>query len=294
MLRYDDLSNDLGPLWSHQSCPDCIIATRGYDFREGHLLTKVLEDNLNDFDDGDVARLIQFRHERLGDEFPDENGGTTRHRLLGFSVELSDETASAQTVIEEFAAALPDTPPIFHAVKFEDPILQVELFQRATEIYALEMKLRRALSLIYLHAYQTGDSFDLLRDEAVQPVAKERPTAEQMRAAAENQFFHLTFGQYVGLNQRPDIKISAMLEVIRTAAQYESFRSEILRSPVAYEDDAVLLAGLKERMDAIERMRNCVAHNRHPPRSVTENYLNARPLLNQLLDDYMGRWQTQT
>jgi hypothetical protein len=24
MLRYDDLSNDLGPLWSHQSCPDCI------------------------------------------------------------------------------------------------------------------------------------------------------------------------------------------------------------------------------------------------------------------------------
>src|SRR6266404_4101040 len=35
MLRYDDLSNDLGPLWSHQSCPDCIIATRGYDFREG-------------------------------------------------------------------------------------------------------------------------------------------------------------------------------------------------------------------------------------------------------------------
>jgi hypothetical protein len=35
MLRCDDLSNDLGPLWSHQSCPDCIIATRGYDFREG-------------------------------------------------------------------------------------------------------------------------------------------------------------------------------------------------------------------------------------------------------------------
>jgi hypothetical protein len=37
MLRYDDLSNDLGPLWSHQSCPDCIIATRGYDFREGQV-----------------------------------------------------------------------------------------------------------------------------------------------------------------------------------------------------------------------------------------------------------------
>src|SRR5262249_43492636 len=39
MLHYDDLSNDLEPLWSHQSCPDCIIATRGYDFREGQALT---------------------------------------------------------------------------------------------------------------------------------------------------------------------------------------------------------------------------------------------------------------
>src|SRR5437660_2146626 len=35
MRRYDDPYNDLGPSSPHQSCPDCIIATRGYDFREG-------------------------------------------------------------------------------------------------------------------------------------------------------------------------------------------------------------------------------------------------------------------
>src|SRR5258708_19861626 len=33
--RYDGTSSDLGPSSPHQSCPDCIIATRGYDFREG-------------------------------------------------------------------------------------------------------------------------------------------------------------------------------------------------------------------------------------------------------------------
>src|SRR6266478_8339984 len=44
--RYDGTSSDLGPSSSpHQSCPDCIIATRGYDFREGqgfllHLRTR--------------------------------------------------------------------------------------------------------------------------------------------------------------------------------------------------------------------------------------------------------------
>ena len=51
------------------------------------------------------------------------------------------------------------------------------------------------------------------------------------------------------------------------------------------------LKALKERTDAIERMRNCVAHNRRPTKSVSENYLNARPLLNQMLDEYLARWQ---
>ena len=39
MRRYDDLYNDLGPSSPHQSCPDCIIATQGYDFREGQVIT---------------------------------------------------------------------------------------------------------------------------------------------------------------------------------------------------------------------------------------------------------------
>ena len=39
MRRYDDPYNDLGPSSPHQSCPDCIIATQGYDFREGQVIT---------------------------------------------------------------------------------------------------------------------------------------------------------------------------------------------------------------------------------------------------------------
>jgi hypothetical protein len=112
-----------------------------------------------------------------------------------------------------------------------------------------------------------------------------------MRASAENQFFHLTFSQYIGLNQRADIRLPTLLDVLQTSGDYEAFRAEIIRAPVEQEDDAGLLAGLKERMDAIERMRNCVAHNRRPSDGVTQNYLNALPLLDRLLDDYLVRWQ---
>src|SRR5258708_27003299 len=38
MRRYGEPSKDQERLLPHQFCSDCIIATRGYDFREGHRL----------------------------------------------------------------------------------------------------------------------------------------------------------------------------------------------------------------------------------------------------------------
>jgi hypothetical protein len=40
MRRYGELSKDREPLLPHQFCSDCIIATRGYDFREGQVLSR--------------------------------------------------------------------------------------------------------------------------------------------------------------------------------------------------------------------------------------------------------------
>jgi hypothetical protein len=256
------------------------------------ILTKVLEDNLNEVDPEALAGMIRLQHERVGGEFTDEDGNTSRQMLLGFALDLRDDTEQIQTVVREFATALPETPPLFHAVKFEDPLLRGDLAHYAKDIFALEMKLRRVLTLIYLYANQNPDDcFDLLRDESVQPLGKEKVKPEQMKAAAENQFFHLNFGQYVGLNQRPELKLPALLSVIRDADTYDAFRAELDRSPIKHEDDAVLVAGLKERMDAIETMRNCVAHNRRPTRGAVENYDNARPLLDQMLDEYLARWE---
>lgn len=256
-------------------------------------LAKVLEDNLNEYEPEVVEGMIQTRHERTGDESTSEDGGTLTHMLLGFMLDLPDETEQVETVVIEFAVALSEMPPIFHCVKFEDPLLRTELAGYAETIFGVEMKLRRVLTLIYLHANQsTNFPYDLLRDEAVQPMSKEKVKVELMRAAAENQFFHLTFGQYVGLNERPEVKLPALLSLLRDASTYEEFRLELDRSPIKQEDDAILVAGLKERMDAIETMRNCVAHNRKPTKRVTENFLNALPLLEEMLNEYLARWES--
>lgn len=97
----------------------------------------------------------------------------------------------------------------------------------------------------------------------------------------------------MGLNSRPEFKLAQLLGLIRSKEEYDQVRQEVTRAPVEDEDDAVLLAGLKERMDAIEAMRNCCAHSRRPSKKVIQNYDNASPLLHQLLDDYLARWEWQ-
>jgi hypothetical protein len=244
-------------------------------------LREVLEANLNDVDEDACDRMILTSFERTR---PTDGNGP-RRAILGFSLDLADDTTSIRDVVDQFAEALM-VDPIEHAVKCEDPLLRAELATRAEELFAVEMKLRRVLTIIYLHAVPGVDYYDLLREESVQPMASAKPQAAQMKARAENQFFHLTFGQYVGLNQRPAIKDLAA--IIRNEGTYEAFRAELLRQPVEHEDDAGFLAGLKERMDAIEKMRNAVAHNRRPSQKTINDYLNALPLVNQALDEYLS------
>ena len=257
------------------------------------LLTEALEAYFVVSEEGTIADMIQLRHERSSGEITDDDGITTYHKLIGFALELSDEIESSREVVDEFATSLSDTPPIFHVVKFEDPLLQAELAIYAEEIFALEMKLRRVLSLIYLHAYPGDDPFDLLRDEREQPLSKEKLTLEQMKAANENQFFHLTLHQYINLNKKPSLNLKNIMDGISNNEEYDAFRTEILRVSVEDETDTEFLASLKNLMDPIEQMRNCVAHNRRPTRNINDNYPDARSRLEERLDQYLEKWKLQ-
>ena len=255
-------------------------------------LIEALDTNGNEYDEGAVGQMIQLRHKRRSDEEE-----TTPQTIIGFTVELLEGTESPREVIDSFASSLSGIDPILHMVKFEDPLLQEELAEYAPKIFALEMKLRRVLSIIYLHAYPGGKPYNLLKDEKEQPRTKEPPTPDEMKEVSENQFFHLTFSQYISLNQRPPIKHADLLELINDFEQYDAFRAEIVRArnldPISNKDDANLLASLKKLMDSIEKMRNCVAHNRRPFPKLTTNYGTAISELENQLDQYLERWEIQ-
>ena len=259
------------------------------------LLSGILEARQNSFNEGILADIVRVSHRRPVASASDDAGTTGDPTLIGLTVELPDDTRNAEDVITDFANILPETPPILHVVKFEDPLLEAYLTERASEIFALEMKLRRVLSFVYLSAYQLEDPLNLLREERRENQPQPIPESEHMIAVKENQFFYLVFSQYVNLNQRHEPRsVQDLMESIRSSCEYDAFRAKILQSPIIRdEEDADFIANLRGIVTQIEGMRNCVAHNRRPSRSIRDNYPNARDQLDTKLNEYLTRWESQ-
>ena len=249
------------------------------------LLAEALEDSADEFDDDEVSRMINVKHERVGHSCVCTSGACNCDMLVGFALELPAIDA-ADAVVDQFTDSLPKSARVRHAVKFEDPLLQDDLAHWATEIFMLEMKLRRVLSFIYLNAYEYRDPYKLLKNDKVKPMTQDLEE-EDMAILSENQFFHLNFRQYISLNDRSKLQMADMVRMIRDSEDYEWFRQEVTRPPVKRSGDMDLLNDLKALMDPIEKMRNCVAHNRTPSAIVRQSYLATHRQVEDRLDRYL-------
>lgn len=253
------------------------------------LLSEALEANQYEFDDDDPLEMVQITHVRESDrQYQGADGAA--HTLVGFTVEL-DDAGLSKAVIDDFAQSLVGFGPIHHAIRFEDPVLQDELADMGATIFRLEMKLRRVLSFIYLHAYPNGP-YNLLQKDRVRTMPANVPE-KGMREAMENQFFHLTFSDYIRLNRLRALDLEGLQEAILESDTLESLKAELLNAPIVHEGDVDLINDLQQLMDPIERMRNCVAHNRRPDTDTREDYAVAHPRLLERLDQYLARLEVE-
>ena len=253
------------------------------------ILLQVLDESDIEYDSDETPldEILRFLYDKTG--VPDTV--ITSRIVIGISLEPPSEIVFDTTMIENFIDNLSNSDLVSHIVKFEDPLLQGELSERAKEIFAIEMKLRRILSLMYLSAYQDRDPYDLFIDGRFKP----RPSQKlEMTSLVENQFFHLDFRNYININIPGNPQISDIMEFIRSSVEYEEFRSNILNALILTDDkDVSFLENLKRIMNPIEEMRNCVAHNRRPPDNVSQNYPQAREDLENLMNEYLEQWEIQ-
>ena len=219
------------------------------------LLTEMLKNALEDVHDEppeveELRQYINIRHTT-----PREDG----HRVCGFSVEFDSAAGAMGELIHDFSQSVADCEEegIGHLLKLHDPHLQRTLRDYGTEIFEIEMKLREALSLIFVDTY--GKNFyELLNETNVIPVTpSEQRTAKVMNESYENEFFHLMFKQYKKLNDC---------------------------NPIIEREHIDFLASLRDQVEWIEELRNCVAHNRSIPEDIIANYETAKATLLKEID----------
>lgn len=253
-------------------------------------LSQILSDNLIEFVESTIELFIKISYIRDCETIsttPEE----IKRTILGISVELPEEIENIEIVIAEFCSNILDIEQIEHVVKFEDEVLLSKNQQYFQEIFYLEMKLRKIISMIYLHQY-SENYFDLLKEEIIKPPAKEQPVVEQMKDSFENEFFHLLFSQYVNLNtRRLPSKTDDFINLIRERNSFDDFLNELNRTPISKKEDMDFLASLKANLEPIEKVRNCVAHNRKIPNKLLQNFNNAKTILNNTLDAYLSEYK---
>ena len=201
--------------------------------------------------------------------------------------EIGDLLKYAEDIIKRFAELVREDDRVLHVVKFYDDVLLEQNLSLMREVFAAEMKLRQVISLIYLAA-RKNDFYNLLEKDKIS-LPKTAPKDEKTYAdVCENEFYHLTFGQYAALNNRKEVtNHKDLIEVVAQVGSFDELKARLLDNPINDEKDADLLASLRDLMSRIEEFRNCVAHNRKVTAELSEFYTVSRPTFDDNLDEYL-------
>jgi hypothetical protein len=255
------------------------------------LLTETLEDALGGVDD-ELSAEDELKHPITIRPTKTRADGQQIYR---FSVEFDTEEERMGALIDDFSESIAGRTDdgIEHLLKLNDPQLRRTLRDYAEEIFEIEMKLREALSLIFVDTYGE-DFYALLKDVTVEPTGRRAPEQSQMQVQYENQFFFLLFSNYINVNVRKQLSVERIEEYMKRAEAFEELKGMITAErPITEGRYIDFLDKLKKEVDPIEKLRNCVAHNRSIPEDIIANYEKAKNRLlkeiNELLTSQENR-----
>jgi hypothetical protein len=205
--------------------------------------------------------------------------------IAGFILDLEEDS---NEILQDFGEKLQANENIDLVLKYSDEGMQAEHQKYAKEIFDLEMRLREVISFIFINIYE-GDYYNFLE---FQKVKGKMPKKEEKRNVFEenfeNEFFFLTFGQYRELHL-PDVISAPILNRLIGEHKFDTYLKErilnmgIFRNGEKYNR---FLKSIQQDLQSIEKLRNCIAHNRALADIIIENHQTAENDTNTILDNY--------
>lgn len=222
-------------------------------------------------------------------------------KLCYFEIEIDDSTydlSNYDEFIEGLTSRLKiETDGSVRVIKFVDELRNIEYQKFYTEITEIEMKLREVFSYIFYNRYASDEVDEL--NEYVIKLPADPPKKNEIIERFENLFFYFTFNGYKDYFQKPrdipyDIKeLKDLILKIRNMVDYEAL-TEILEVKgllISKHKDFIL--SVKEDLDSIEKLRNCVAHNRTATSRIIDSYKRSKLKLEQQILDFWNEEKTE-
>ena len=208
--------------------------------------------------------------------------------IAGFEIEVEEiSPADYDTFLDNFIDKIKDDEHIFALIKFHDETRFESYLNFYREIAALEMQLREILSFIFYHEY-SEDFYNLLEEYEVN-FPKDTPKQEELKERLENQFFYLTFSNYLILDKPKEIRqVKDINAILESADSYEDFKDKICNRGIKNEKHLDFLAAIKQDLQTIESVRNSVAHNRTISSTKLGHYETAK---SHLIERFQEFWE---
>jgi len=226
--------------------------------------------------DETLMQWIDIRYTRTRDD---------GQKISGVTVDF-DIDDNEVGLIRNFSKISTSHEGIEHVLKLHDPALYYENQRYALEIFEIEMRLREALSFIFIDTYG-ANFYELLKDTGVGINKKESPQEREMKEHCENQFYFLVFSQYIQLTTPKHLNLDRIVKLIRDASDFDELQRMISGPPIVEEKYIDFLASLNELVEPIERLRNCVAHNRTVSTNILNDYNMAKEVLLILIQRFL-------
>ncbi len=219
--------------------------------------------------------------------------------IICFSLEFPEEILPngdiANRVLEQLNDWLKNHEKIGFVFKYKDDYLFDNLNKYYKEIFDIEMDLRTIIGFIFIDTY--GDDFyNLLRDfdiklkyEPKNKGEKDRELKKRFGDNLENEFFYLLFPDYQNFSRIKSIKIEDIISFLGGSRDFKEMQGKVNNRGIKKEEYVDFLSSIKEDLDSIENIRNCVAHNRTPANEEVESYENSKIKIEQKLKDF---WQS--
>lgn len=96
----------------------------------------------------------------------------------------------------------------------------------------------------------------------------------------------MLFSDYIKINELKELKSLDLIKIISNSNYYKDLKQKIQNRGIIKEKYKDFLAGIKEGLNPIEKLRNCIAHNRSFTETIVNNYLEAKENLEHDISEF--------